>query len=364
MTRIFAILMLGAFAVNACTIPVFRYALDRWPADPYALTVPKVWIESAAGEKFLTDLDKRSINLRIVGEEEPEYQNKLFLPGPEMLELWTGKEPPADLKQLAKLLDSPARQQLAKLILNGASAVWVQVDSGNKEADDALFNTLSKRLEYLKNVAEIPPQDPFDPESRLGPGPELKVEFGLVRIRRNDPAEAAFVEMLAGSRKEKVWKDGMPFAAPVFGRGRTLGAWTAEDLDDEGIDEVCMYLLGACSCQVKRQNPGWDLMMDLDWDTKLMEVAMANDVELASADETSEAPEPPTNEPPAPAKEEPAPTPDEPKTTQMPEVVKIEPNPVAPPPVPEVMEEESVSGWFLGAAAFLAIIGIVVARKQ
>ena len=34
----------------------------------------------------------------------------------------------------------------------------------------------------------------------------------------------------------------------------------------------CMFLLGACSCQVKRMNPGWDLLLNVDWDGALQAI--------------------------------------------------------------------------------------------
>ena len=60
--------------------------------------------------------------------------------------------------------------------------------------------------------------------------------------------------------------------APVFGQGRVLGAWTGETMDVEGIEEESFFLTGACSCEVKAQNPGWDLLLDVDWEKALRAV--------------------------------------------------------------------------------------------
>jgi hypothetical protein len=60
-----------------------------------------------------------------------------------------------------------------------------------------------------------------------------------------------------------------PWVAAVFGRGRVLGAWPAQGFGDEQVEEVCLFLLGACSCQVKNLNPGWDLLLRVDWDEEL-----------------------------------------------------------------------------------------------
>src|SRR5207249_671160 len=117
-------------------------------------------------------------------------------------------------------------------------------------------------------IAQVPPVDPNDPSSQLGPGPALAAKFSMLRVRSGDAAEQPFVAMLAGPKGAAALRDG-PWFATVFGRGRVLGAWPAADFGDEQTDEICMFLLGACSCQVKRENPGWDLLLAADWDGEL-----------------------------------------------------------------------------------------------
>src|SRR5262245_62545714 len=39
LSLLLAALVLATVPARACNIPVFRYALDRWPSDPYRLTV-------------------------------------------------------------------------------------------------------------------------------------------------------------------------------------------------------------------------------------------------------------------------------------------------------------------------------------
>ena len=46
------IFVLGGGLALACTVPVFRYALDHWPPDAYRLEAPVSWINSDAGERF------------------------------------------------------------------------------------------------------------------------------------------------------------------------------------------------------------------------------------------------------------------------------------------------------------------------
>ncbi|MCX6983118.1 MAG: hypothetical protein NTV08_20540 [Verrucomicrobia bacterium] len=74
-----------------------------------------------------------------------------------------------------------------------------------------------------------------------------------------------------------------PWLSLVFGRDRALGAWAAEGFGDEQIDEACLFLLGACPCEVKRMNPGWDLLLNADWVESLRAIAAAVLLVLGSA---------------------------------------------------------------------------------
>lgn len=207
-----SLLFLGE--VLSCTVPVFRYALDRWQGKP--------------------------------GEEEQ---------------------------------DLPVLNEIADRILSGDSAVFVQIDSGNRDVDDAVFQRLAGRLQFFESVAELPEIDPNDPASQLGPGPDLVLRFSTIRLAPDDPV----VNLITGGDEIP---EGEVLIAPVFGRGRVLGAWPGSMMDEEGIDEVCHYLTGACSCQVKAQNPGWDLAMNVDWDERLLVAALKEEDDPVSGSDT------------------------------------------------------------------------------
>lgn len=285
------LLLFAAVQIYACTIPVFRYALDKWRPDSYGLSISKEWLETKPGRDFVDSLDELPIHLEVVPSDKAEGKVGLMLPAAGSPEVWEG---PTDFESIRKLVDSPARRKIAKDLLAGNSVVWVLVLSGDKEVDLEFETNLTKRLKYLEQVAAIPPQDPFDPESQLGPGPELRVGFSLIKVMRDDSREKLLVRMLAGPDSEDLIASKEPFASPIFGRGRALGAWAASDLDDEGIDELTLFLLGACSCQVKAQNPGWDILMATDWDAGLMKVAMALEAKAEEAYLLEAEPEPTT----------------------------------------------------------------------
>lgn len=268
--RHFTVLTLCLGAVlpcsHACTVPVFRYALDNWEADPFHLEVP----EALAREANVANLLRP---VRASGEANVDVHNlpsdqlkapQLVFPRNPADPVWSGS---LDQDTLNRLLDSPARRELSKRLLAGDSVIWVMVDDGS-EAANAKADHIEKRLRFLQNVTELPAIDPNDPDSKVGPGPELKLSFSVLRVRLDDKAEEFFIRMLRGPQM-KVAPDAGAFVAAVFGRGRVLGAWPAGEMDDSAVEEIGLFLCGACSCQVKQQNPGWDVLMKVDWQTAL-----------------------------------------------------------------------------------------------
>lgn len=329
----------GGVAVHGCSIPVFRYALDRWPADRFQLEISPADAQNPDVAKFLRNFtDSTPLNLTIVRPKDAAT-SRLSYPHAEAAAAtpWSGS---LDAAALASITDSPARAEIARRTLAGDSTVWVLVESGKKEGDDRAATALEKRLRYLEQASQLPPIDPNDPSSRLGPGPALGVKFSLVRFRHDDPAERIFVKMLAGPKAAEAPSKG-PWFAAVFGRGRALGAWPAEGFGDEQIDEVCSFLLGACSCEVKRLNPGWDLLINADWDEQLR---LAEETRLAT-------PVPEGQAPPQPA------------TAVVPETVSF--HPPAPALAPAKNDDKSRSkSLLLGATLGLLALVTLLAKLR
>ncbi|MBL9133153.1 MAG: hypothetical protein JNG86_18225 [Verrucomicrobiaceae bacterium] len=326
----FVLWIASSSAAVCCTIPVFRFALDRWESDAFRLVLP----QDIAARPEVIDLLRP---LRAGGKANLDIQTArdgsisapcLFFPKNESTPLWTGEFSP---ETLALLLDSPARQTLRSHILAGDSVTWVLVDAATAD-DDATAAHIEKRLKFLEQAAALPIQDPNDPDSQLGPGPPLKLAFKSMRLKLTDPSEKPLISMLAGP-DGKV-DAASPFAAAVFARGRVLGAWPLDILDDAALEEACMFLIGRCSCRVKNQNPGWDILMNIDWENELQQVSAQNTT-VASA--VPEAP------------------PSAPERSATPEVSQI----AAPAPAPSTSSQPPVPSWTLyaGAAASLALVG-------
>ncbi len=61
-----------------------------------------------------------------------------------------------------------------------------------------------------------------------------------------------------------------PLVYPVFGRGRSLLPMIGAGIIADNIQEYAEFLVGACSCEIKEQNPGFDLSVAAaNWDVLL-----------------------------------------------------------------------------------------------
>lgn len=279
--------LLAVAEAECCTIPVFRFALDRWEADKFHLRLPAEVAQDTAVQDLLRPLRANGkANLDISTAQYGELKSAVLRSSrADGRKLWEGELHAASL---SALLDSAARQHLLRQILAGDSVIWVIAESGSA-ADAAAVVRIEKRLRFLEQVASLPVQDPHDPDSRLGPGPPLRLRFSTLRLRLDDPAERLLLSMLAGPRKD-FDPSQTSFAAAVFGRGRVLGAWPLSLLDDATLEDACMFLVGRCGCRLKNESPGWDILLNVDWEKALAAAAEPTTVEDAGASAPSTPP--------------------------------------------------------------------------
>jgi hypothetical protein len=271
----------AALTARASNMPVFRHALERWPASDYELVVFHRG-EMAPPEQAMVD------RLRIApGQSSANVAVRMVDVSGQMEEamadLWTcqtNPQPPwvvvrapetsADSSPVwagrltaavaDALLDSPARRKIVGHLLRGATAVWVLLESGEPMRDEAAVDVLSAELKRLEQSLKVPAAGDVRSRSPL----PLAVEFALVRITRSDPAEEFLVTML---QHGKALFPARPVAFPIFGRGRTPGALVGREIEAESIGQACASIVGACVAETKEQHPGRDLLLAANWDT-------------------------------------------------------------------------------------------------
>jgi hypothetical protein len=169
------------------------------------------------------------------------------------------------------------RRELIQRLLRGDTAVWLLVDSSDARGDAAAGRILAARLKHLEANLRLPELDPADVRraANAAAAENLRVRFSILHVSRTDPAEAALVGMLLNSEDDLIAAR-QPVAFPIFGRGRVLYALVGPGINNDTIDEACRFLTGACSCVVKEENPGTDLLLAVDWAAHV-EPMIAND---------------------------------------------------------------------------------------
>jgi hypothetical protein len=287
----------------ACTVPVFRYGLERWPADDYEILVfhrgemaPKDaavlnWLrEQVSGDEAtwnaalsLIDVDslKGAIPQRIWRAQRNARLPWVVVryPYPSRIEsdAWSGPLIADSVRQLAM---SPVRQELARRLLRGHSAVWVVVRSGDAAKDRAATTCLGREIKAIQDQLKLPEDDPnLDANVPVAPGDPIPVVFSMIEVSRGDPNEALLLQMLLNVESD-LQTLSEPIAFPIFGRGRLLPPLVGEGINPDMIREVCAFVAAPCSCVIKDVNPGVDLLMSVPWDM-LIEEPVVSDAEFA-----------------------------------------------------------------------------------
>ncbi len=294
-----AVVVIFAAAAPACTVPTFRYALERWPADAYEVLVfhrGELSEADQAAVKLLEDISEAEegdfANVAVytvdLADKEVEKEVAKMLPAaaegklPWMLMRFPRSHriaeslisAPLSAATVKTVLNSPKRAEIVKRLTAGQSAVLVLLESGKGKVDDAaaaMLTTELKKLETELKLPElVPPGLELPPDLQL---PKLRVAFSVLRVSRNDPAEKLLVDMLL--RAEPDLADakyaGEPMVMPIFGRARAMYALVGEGINPENIGEACYILIAPCSCEIKEQltGAGIDLLVTADWEEAL-----------------------------------------------------------------------------------------------
>ena len=282
---------LSATIAIACNVPVFRYALERWRPDHCQVIVFHDGKLSDVQEQLVQSFEKETIdkggsaNAEIVrsqiGKEADKKRNELWstlrdqpqvtlpyvvirtsLGSGEMVNHWRG---PLEDAPKANLFHSPIRRELTRRLLAGDSVVWLMLKSNDAKKDQAIRSLLTVELERLGKKLQLPDGIGL-PGSELYAEVPLLLKFTILEMDPKDPQEQLLIKLMTGFESGT---QNEPLLAPVFGRGRALEVIPAKQMNEGLIEDLTMFLCGACSCQVKERNPGFDLLLSTNWNREL-----------------------------------------------------------------------------------------------
>ena len=327
----------SASPARACNTPVFRYAMYNWPAAPYYVfyfhhggpaeqdaevnkklaglrgAEPPANVTLEAFD--VTDEEKLKMLPKVVNESRKKHADG---DNPQHLvytswgaELSAGR---LDAKTVQQMIHSPARKRIGELFGKGHGIVLLVLtgpdEEANKRAVKVAGEAVAKADEVFVAGAVEPPMEylPEKPENKAATkkdakkddgnekdetdteeksadtkGPKNELKTAVVKVSRTDPAEKWLVKMLLAVEPDlndpEYAKDPMVFA--VYGRGRAMPPYVGKGITTENLLDCVAFLAGACSCTVKEQNPGMDLLMQFDWDAAA-EVMARDDPEMAA----------------------------------------------------------------------------------
>lgn len=308
-----ALLMLAPTTAWSCNIPVFRYALERWEADDYELVVYFEGELTESSVQLLRSIQEvisptgigtvtsKGCNLRIVRvdlkqsaseekqndvegyrqiwKESVSRQHATKLPyavlrtspiSGQAVIVWQGK---LEDFMSQRPLESPIRNELSRRLMRGDSVVWLMVNSSQSAKNQQVRKVLSEKSHELQKSLELPEGIGL-PGSELYSDVPLLLEFSILEFNRDDPQESHLNELLSKLAPDAVAAD-EPLIVPVFGRGRALEVIPGNQLDAGMIGDLAIFLSGACSCQVKERNPGFDLLLRMNWHNELFDEGVA-----------------------------------------------------------------------------------------
>lgn len=280
--------LIGGSIASACTVPVFRFALERWAADRYLVIVYSNGHLTAEQNSALSQLAEQSsaaggpLNIEVIRYDVASPPpGKLFdieppaadqaLPCVEVRKRldwahtalrWRGSF--SDAIERPGLFESPARSEIARRILEGHSSVWLLIapEEQSKELSEQLqakLDGVTKNLELPKGIGLL--------GSELYTSIPLEIRCSVLGISHADPKEQQFLKLLAASAPE--WKTDAAYVVPTFGRCRAMEVIPHWEIDEVAIEDIANFFCNACSCQVKQANPGFDLLASVNWEDRL-----------------------------------------------------------------------------------------------
>lgn len=155
--------------------------------------------------------------------------------------------------ELRDLISSPLRDKIADEIMKGKLCVMLYLKTGNIEKDQ-------KGLAELRRAVEASPFSAIIP---------------VIELNRNDATEKHLISMLLNVEDDL--KDlNEPMLFGIFGRFKALEPLVAGGIRGENISLMIDFLTSDCSCLIKDNLPGRDILYVNKWDSPA--TALVNEI--------------------------------------------------------------------------------------
>jgi hypothetical protein len=247
----FKIILLAGLMSLACTTRVSEWVLLNSLPKQYTLvyfhkspiTEPLKKQNLAVSERIKT------ANIQFMTIKRPEIAEPyygLFYEG-RLFSDYKGAD------ELRGLTSSPLREKIAAELMAGKLCVMLYLKTGNKEKDDKGLNTLSKAI---------------------ASSPFRKI-ITVVELNRNNREEHHFASQLLNV-EDDLGGIQEPMLFGIFGRFKALEPLLGKGISEENIGLMIDYFTAECSCLIKDDLPGVDILFTDKWD--LPKTALLNKI--------------------------------------------------------------------------------------
>ncbi len=316
-------MVLSGSVAWACNKPVYRYAMYNWPATHYRVfyfhegPVPK---EDLAVNRLLTEANRAQTPLNVALETVDVAAKERLAKLPEPVRKAWNVRPPQTASRYAifnthgqeiyvgrldtaaakTLVASPARRRLAELLEQGHAGVLVLLASPKADRTRKAEQVIDEVLRRVQageisapttdGTNDAPPdakprgpaeKEPGDDDQ--APTAPKQLSVARITVSRTDPAESWFVRSLLAVEDDLQQYAEEPMVFAVYGRARAMPPFVGKGITVENLAEGVTFLAGACSCVIKDENPGVDLLVGWNWDATA-ETLAADETQPATGD--------------------------------------------------------------------------------
>jgi len=286
-----------ASPARCCDTPVYRYAMYRWQPAPYEVyffhnhppSPPDRLVAERLSKAARSDDAANVVHIPVDLSRDPEL---LGVPQ-DVRQAWDEREDKSlpfylvatphgrhlhagslDPAALPGLLQSPVRKQLGRQLEAGKLGVLIFVPGADPTENERVANLLEELQQQLADGMIVLRPDaqagpPAGPGAGVVPGvprvDEAKPEIAVVQVDRDDPAETWFLRILLATETELA-DEQRPLVFVAYGRARVLLPYIGAGITYDNLIRELQFISGACSCTVKEQNPGVDLLLQYDWE--------------------------------------------------------------------------------------------------
>lgn len=276
--------------VLACNTPVYKYAILNW-ADRDFYQVLRIYDASKNQPEYdlalnkvleekghLTNIGIVPINIsndvaglygddfaKFIKDSSADLQPPFYIViNPKKNILYKGDLIPENLESM---MMSPKRTELAEKLSKGViNLILVQTrdEQKNKEAEELLKKSIAKVIDLDLEIRSRENPDQIIDKKLLKP-----IQVSYTTVSPEDKQETWFYKQMIGLNS-KVVKNEHPKVFGVVGRGFVFDQpLDGEYLNEDELFALIFFLSGPCSCTVKAENSGTDIITTWDWDKKI-----------------------------------------------------------------------------------------------